>query len=179
MRTQAHGGHGHMKGSLAASIAQAVQNAMQGVEHDKVIVIVTGISENDGEYDVSVECIMIDNDTELNEDDIDYEKDKRRQEAAREMTEDFHEAEYDVENRPLGMPAEDGQHPLLMFLWDKITNAMSDALKGNVKNFEFYVNPYAEENFDVAPLATIKQERYDDLVNTHPVRQANTSPLPG
>ena len=131
-------GHGHSSANLSGAIASAIRSALSDTSHKKVVVVVTGLSLHDGEYDVEVECIVIDEEEEVfemrEEDDEIKEKEKR-------ILEDFYKADLDAEDEEAG--AEEGQkgEEFYHHLMEKFKDIMET-------NYDLYFSEAVAEEID-------------------------------
>lgn len=115
MTAQVEGGHGHSAKDLAGSLAKAVRSALDGAAHEKVIIVITNITEHDGEFNVNVECIMIDDENSppirsRSLGDTDAARERQKQQEA---LEEFHKAELDAAEEERQKKARDYTSELL------------------------------------------------------------------
>ena len=160
MKQSAQGAHGHGNNSLSAALASAVSGAMHGSEHDHAIVIITGITEKDGEYDVSVIVIFLDEEASLHP--LDHsqkeEEEEERERIVKEETmEDFYAAEHHM------VPLEKEKQ------FEILKENTMEVLEDLLDNLEiaFYLSEDASVSEELEGAPTIDLQTISDLKATH------------
>ena len=143
-RAETGGGHGHATGSLA------VRAALHGIKHQKVIVVVTGISVRDGEYDVEVECILIDEEESPLGDDEGGSRSRKNNEE--EVIGDFYKAELDAEKEKAARVREFYHH-----LQETLMEAMEQSSESGLF-YDLYFTEQAAATVDLGGHKTLSEE---------------------
>lgn len=164
---------GHSAHDLGEALASAIRSALHGIAHKKVIVVITGISIEDGQYHVEVECILLDEESEL-------ERTRAEEEV---LAKDFYSAEMDAEDTESIMLMARKKEEFLHHMVETVERIMEDnplldaaEIRDN-DIYEYYMTEEIIDQLGGGREFMIDHAFHEELRNSFPTYSSNPTPM--